>query len=307
MDAACYRTLSTLLATAIVLASCSRHDAGSAQQAPPNAVNAVMPSVADTANPFRSTGHRYGAPTGKIRVANLLEIGGHQAGPLDFYDVRDPDSLTVPVIKHLGYGELSSYISPRAADPGARSNLYVFPAGTRSATLPFGTNMDNTGFDSTEQATIALGPTKTLEGQSMSEITIVEAGKPMNRMLADSETALASAKGLLVLRTANINADSIPEQYLAIDGACPQTRNDGRSGGVAVHRVSSEELFPIAAGTHTVGVVTSPRGRVLESCAGHTPTATMSITIAAGQRDVVWIYGLPSDGITLLVSPMAGP
>jgi hypothetical protein len=46
---------------------------------------------------------------------------------------------------------------------------------------------------------------------------------------------------------------------------------------------------------------------VLQSCAGHAPTSTLTENVAAGQRYAVLIYGLPSDGQKIVAAPIAGP
>ena len=60
-------------------------------------------------------------------------------------------------------------------------------------------------------------------------------------------------------------------------------------------------------GTHTLGIVTSPRGHGLLNCNGKTPGATTSITVAAGQRYLVIVYGLASNGFKVVTAPMAAP
>ncbi|MBK5188524.1 MAG: hypothetical protein JJD97_09765, partial [Gemmatimonadaceae bacterium] len=75
---------------------------------------------------------------------------------------------------------------------------------------------------------------------SIGETFIEESGKRMNKMVADSESAIGAGRGLLVARMANMNIYSLPEQYLAIDGVCPTPKY-----------VSSVMLFPIAPVSYT--------------------------------------------------------
>jgi hypothetical protein len=71
-----------------------------------------------------------GPPAGKIRVANFFLVNGNKPGPpLDFYDTQQPAKSDKPLISHLGYGQISGYVSPRS-DAGY-SNLYIFPAGSK--------------------------------------------------------------------------------------------------------------------------------------------------------------------------------
>ena len=296
MSAACRRSSAWLLAACVALTACSSHDTHTVKQASLDSITTSHLHLGDTANPFRSTGHTYGAPTGKIRIANLLELHGQPSGLVDIYDVRQPDSSTAPLIKHLAFGQISAYVSPRGSGPGSPSNLYLFQADKKTGALPFGTNIDNGGFQSTDQLTIALGPSNMGGSEAaIGEVYVEEAGKRLNKMVADSETALQAGRGLLIVRAANSNIDTLPEQYLMIDGTCPTPTY-----------VGSVMLFPISPGAHTLGLVTSPHGRVLKSCAGHAPTSTISENVAAGQRYVVWMYGMPGDGFKVTAAPVAG-
>lgn len=287
----------------------AEHEQGAAVDSLATSLN----KLADTTTTFKKVGHQYGPPTGKIRIANLLEIDGHPSGPLDFYEMRKPDSAAVPIIKGLKYGEISDYVSPRAegTHAGAESWLYLFPAGLKQATRPFGGNIDN-GFNATDQLTIALGPSKGFSGgASISLATIAEGGKKLDAAHADSETAIQGSQALLIVRDANSGVDSLPEQYLMVDGACPHASNDGRGGGdkkafaKEPSSVTTTLLYPVSAGAHTLGVVTSPRGKGLQTCTGHSPAQTTSLNVEAGRRYVVWVFGQPSDGVKVVAAPIA--
>jgi hypothetical protein len=302
----------TVLASA---ASCTDKSAGKLSKSTGDSITAALSKLGDTSAAPHSSGHKYGPPTGKIRIANLLEIDGHPSGPLDFYDVRKPDSTTEPLIKGLKYGEISDYVSPRGGDnfAGSPSWLYLFAAGLKQATKPFGGNIEN-GFDATDQLTIALGPSKGFSGAaSIALVTIVEGGKKIDAAHADSETALQGSQALLIVRDANGNVDSLPEQYLMIDGACPHAANDTRVVGDKLafskepSSVSTTLFFPIAPGAHTLGVVTSPRGKGLLTCAGHTPGATTPLSVEAGRRYAVWVFGQSSDGLKVVAARIATP
>jgi hypothetical protein len=297
-------------------AACSDKKSSKLSKATADSIMAALSKLGDTAGIVHGTGHKYGAPTGRIRVANLLEIDGKPSGPLDLYDVRNPDSAMTPLISHLKYGEISSYVSPRGGDnyAGSPSNLYLFSAGQKKATKPFGGNIDNGGFAPTDQLSLALGPSKGFAGgASVSIFTIVEAGKRQSAAQADTANAIPAGKALLVVRGANTSADSMPEQYLVLDGTCPHAPNDHNAVGDTAHSktipssVSGTLYYPIAPGSHTLGIVTSPRGRGLSNCNGKTPASTTSFTAQASTRYVAWVYGLPSDGFKVVTAPIAGP
>jgi hypothetical protein len=291
MFAASRSALATSLAVCVVLAACSSRESRTANQTSVDSLASGL-HITDTANPFRSTHRTYGPPTGKIRIANLLEINGQPSGPVDLYDVHRPDSTDTPIIKHLAYGQISDYVSPRAGGAGSRSNLYLYQADQKTGTQPWGTNIDQSGFEPTDQLTIALSPT---DNNQIGGIYVDEGGKRLNSMVSDGETAAQGSGGLLIASAANSMIDTLPQQYIMVDGSCP-----------APKFVCSAMLFPVAPGSHTIGLVTSPHGKTLLSCAGHAPTSTLSENVAAGQRYVVLIYGMPSDGQKIVAAPIGG-
>jgi hypothetical protein len=285
----------SLLTACAALAACSSHDSRSAERSDANNLDTLVASrlhAADSANPFGATKRTYGPPTGKIRVANVLEINGQPVGPVDLYDMPHPDSTDTPIIKHLAYGQISDYVSPRSGGAGSRSNLYLFQADQRTGTQPWGGNIDHSGFEPTDQLTIALSPTSS---NQIGGVYIDEGGKRLNDMVSSGETAVQGSGGLLVASAANFMIDSLPQQYIMVDGACPPPKF-----------VGPNMLFPIAPGTHTLALVTSPHGKVLQSCAGQAAKSPLTENVAAGQRYAVLIYGLPSDGQKILAAPIAG-
>jgi hypothetical protein len=296
MPASRHLSAASLLAIFVALAACSSRDSRTAMRANLDSLTAASRlHPTDTANPFRSTStaRTFGPPTGKIRVANLLEFHGQPSGPVDLYDVFRLDSTSTPIIKHLAYGQISEYVSPRAGGAGSRSNLYLYQADQKTGSQPWGTNIDHSGFEPTDQLTIALSPT--MENQ-IGGVYIDEGGKRLNDMVSSGETATQGTGGLLVVSAANFMIDTLPQQYIMVDGVCPTPKY-----------VGSAMLIPVAPGSHTIGLVTSPHGKVLQSCAGHAPTSTLTENVAAGQRYALLIYGLPSDGQKIVAAPIAGP
>lgn len=307
-----WRARVRLAATCLTIAACSGHESHTVQQARLDSVSSALGRLGDTAHLFAAaSGHRYGAPTGKLRVANLRDPSGHTGEAIDIYDMAHPDSAAVPLVRNLGYGQISAYFSPRAGDPyaGSPSQIYDFPTGTRQASLPFGTNMDNSGFVAGDQLTLAVGPSSMFGGGAgMSEVTLIEEGKRIPRELEDTVHAIPAGHAMLITRTVNDNVDSMPEQYLAVDGKCPQTTTDSRAMGFAKPVAENALMhFPIAPGSHALAVVTSPRGHGLTTCGGHAPGQATTLSAEAGHRYLALIYGQPSDGIKVLAASIDAP
>ncbi len=284
-----------------VLAACSSKETKTAQNTSIDSIPPALAKFKDTANPFGGAAapQPAGPPTGKIRIANLLEIGGKPSGAVDVYDMVRPDSATKPLIAHLGFGEVSAYVSPRApADfQGVRSNLYMFPAGQRKASLPFGTNLENLGFLAADQVTVVLGPSS-MAGPAIASFDVPEEGLRIPKAQQDSQHVIPPGKALLIVRDADRDLDTLPERYIMVDGACPHPPNV--KGTFPVR----EGVFPIAPGTHTLGVVTSPLGHGLNDCSGKHPGATTALAVTAGRRYLALVYGLPSDGFKVAAAPI---
>lgn len=309
-------TVNSMVCFALVgltLTACSKKQSShTARQSAADSIATMVQKVApDTANPFKSTGHQYGAPTGQIRIANLIDMNGKPAGPVDLYETARPDSTDQPIIKNLAYGELSPYVSPRAGVSGDHSYLYFYPAGSKTAPLPYG-GLDNSGFVAGDQFTIALAPS-TMGGQSSIGFVLVnEEGKRKPKAWVDSAHAIPSGQSMIILATANwMASDTMPIQYLTIDGTCAHAWGDVHPSdpNPAAYAkrptmAGGDLLFPVPAGTHTLGVVVSPHGKALDTCQGQQPVGTTTLATQAGRRYLVMVYGVPSDGIKLLAAPI---
>jgi hypothetical protein len=291
----------------IALVACSQKTAKDAKSITKSQIDSAMDALnkkfADTLHPFAADAHKYGPPTGKIRVANMIEINGTPAGPVDLYDVSRPDSAAVPLIKNLAYGQISDYVSPRAGDSNATptSNLWMFPAGTKQAAFPYGTNIDHHFYEPDDQITVAPGPTSMTGAIGYPDL--IEGGKRKNSY-RDSLRIIPTGQALLVVLQSNVNADSLPGLYLMIDGVCPLTtvfpKNTHPTG------LGTDINFGVTPGTHTLGIITAKRGFGLLNCNGLKPGPTTSITVDAGHRYVVIVYGLAKDGFRILTAPIAG-
>lgn len=291
-----------VFAAAVTLAACSSKKTLSESES--DSLASTLHKFDTTKLQSRASAHRYGPTTGKIRVANVLEVNGQPSGPVDLYEFRNPDSAATPLVKGLAFGQISDYVSPRAPDnyPNSPSNLWIYPAGTKQASLPYGDRIDNVGYASTDQITVAVGPTH-FGAAGVSLAALDEAGKRLNSN-RDSLRTIPSGQALLVLLQGNVNADSLPEQYLMIDGSCPLTTSYPKNR--IPTSTGTDINFAVAPGTHTLGIVTSPRGHGLLNCSGKTPGQTTSVTVIAGQRYVVVVYGVPSDGFKVVTAPIAG-
>jgi hypothetical protein len=246
-----------------------------------------------------------GPPTGKIRVANFFLVNRVKPGPaLDFYDVSQPSKTDKPLISHLSYGQISSYVSPRA-DAGY-SNLYIFPAGSKTWGKPLdslrsGTNISNSGWVQGQQETVVMGTSTDVNQPTFAEVAEVE---PKS---ADLKTMLlkpAGGKGLLAINVNGLieGTAKYGDIDLRIDGACPDnTLTTGKPAQDSSNPTTPAALanynaadFPLSLGSHKLNVVAEPgpgSGLDQQQCAGAPAKASLAVKISKAQPTLVFIYG----------------
>lgn len=302
------RTLSSAAPIAFLcalLAACSSSESNAAKKAAADSVMSALSRVQDTLHPFGQAAASQpasGPPTGKIRVVNLIYLGDKPAGPLDLYDVFRPDSTAKPIITNLAFGQVSAYVTPHApsSQPGATSNLYMFPAGSRTVALPYGA-LEMSGFVQGDQVTVVLGPSS-MGASGISRFDVAEEGKRIVKERQDAQHVIPAGQGLVLVRDADRSiTTSLPSHYIMIDGSCPQPAEGPQfMPGV-------EGRYPLAPGAHTLRVVSALKGKALVKCVGGTLGATTTLTVQAGRRYLALMYGLESDGFKVVTAGIDPP
>jgi hypothetical protein len=258
-----------------------------------------------------------GPPAGKIRVANFFLVNGSKPGPpLDFYDVQQPSKTDKPLISHLGYGQISGYVSPRS-DAGY-SNLYIYPAGSKTWNKPVdgtrsGTNISNSGWVQGQQETVVMGTNASPNEPSYATIAEVEPPKS-----ADLKTALlkpTGGKGLLVVNVSGLieGTSKYGDVDLRIDGACPDNVDTtGKPAQDSSNPTTPASLgnynaanFPLALGSHKLNVVDEPgpgSGLSQQQCVAAPAKASVAVKIAKTPPTLVFIYGSSPAAVKTLVA-----
>ena len=269
----------------------------------------TLPSLTTTTG---STGTTVGAneprgsATGKIRIANLFAPNGQPGPALDFYDTPHPAASDNPLISNLGYGQVSQYVAPRASDPGGSSNLYIFPAGSKTNGTPFigmqsGSNISNAGWNSGQQFTIVMGTnSQGMSGQpnpTFQDILESAPGPDEAPIWVKPETG----KGVVGVNLEGFPPDAGPNPSLRIDGTCPsnidpQTNKPAAGSGepAVLGSGTGNANFVLASGSHTFEVPLSPgAGQALTAaqCKSTKASASGSVQVPDGQRVIVFIYG----------------
>jgi len=288
-----------------LVAGCSSSESNAARKATADSIASALSKLQDTLHPFAQSAASQptsGPPTGKIRVVNLIYLGDKPAGALDLYDVNRPDSTAKPIITNLAFGEVSAYVTPRSPSsyPGVPSNLYMFPAGSRTVALPYGA-LENSGFVQGDQVTVVLGPSS-MGASGISRFDVAEEGKRIVKERQDAQHAIPPGQALLLVRDADGNiVTSLPERYIMIDGNCPQPA-DGPQ-----YRPGTEGRYPLAPGAHTLRVVSALKGKALVKCSGGTLGAPTTLTVQAGRRYLALMYGVESDGFKVVTAGIDAP
>jgi hypothetical protein len=292
--------LGVLLVAGAAASACGSGAGSSGDSAAESSVLARLSHAAAALTATGSTHRPTGTPTGTIRVVNLFADNGQAGGPMDLYDVFHPAAGDTPIIKDLAYGQVSQYVSPRAAGSGNPSQLFLYPAGTLTPSGAYdGGNVSNAGWEADEKLTLVIGPTA--EGGSYSSKAISDGQSKEEPLPSQSAPA-----GQATLSTWNADEDlsDAPEAYLAVDGTCPSAldQSAGQPGMVG-------GLFAVPSGTHQLAVITSPRGSGLTSqqCATQaaSATATVSVDAPAGGRVDVIAYGDSGGAMKVIAAPVS--
>ncbi|MGH7625741.1 MAG: hypothetical protein ACREOJ_10525 [Gemmatimonadaceae bacterium] len=288
-----------------LLAACSSSESNAARKAAADSLVSALQNVQDTLHPFgqaAASKPSSGPPTGKIRVVNLIYLGDKPAGALDLYDVNRPDSAAKPIITNLAFGQVSAYVTPRSPSnyPGVPSNLYMFPAGSRTVALPYGA-VENSGFTQGDQVTVVLGPSS-MGANGISRFDVAEEGKRIVKERQDAQHVIPAGQALVLVRDADQSiVTSLPERYIMIDGSCRQPA-DGPQ-----YMPGTEGRYPLTPGAHTLRVVSAIKGKALVKCSGGTLGATTTLTVQAGQRYLALMTGLESDGFKVVTAAIDAP
>ena len=297
-----------LVTLVAVVAACGGGGSGKAKGSAAGGTTnpAAGSGTTTTTNPTDSA--QTGVPTGKIRVFNGYAPKGQPGPTVDFYNVDAPGPNDTPVISGLQYGQLSDYVSPRAAPGSATAYLYMFRTGTKQpstgATLdPFAGSEVWDGHAG-EQATVML-VTDSQSGPNGDEPVVA------HQLTLESTPTIGApilaapqpGAGTIAVEVVSYQGTTDPEPQVQIDGTCPadvdaQATTPPTSATAqtqpALVAYGGVENFAADAGTHSVGLVLSNgRGFPLDAaaCRAAAPIVSASVSVAEGERWLVFFYG----------------
>jgi hypothetical protein len=308
----------------VLLAGCGGGSAsGGAAAAPPSGAPSVTstPSIAASAAAQSNSGHP--VSDASIRVVNLYAPKGKPGPALDIYDTQLTGAAATPILTNVTFGTASSYVHPRLLSTFGQKTveLFALPAGENPATptanddskgvgglIDDGSNARITIVLSADTGSVQIpGP---LSGLSTSER--VESGDDGQGAKGPAAPPPPAGKAEILVDQSLVPQTGHSGIYLLIDHSCaPPLNGDPQIKGLpyifnaATSAIQSAfAIFPTTAGTHQVSVVSWPSA-VTPTCKqlvkGQSP---MSVTLAAGQQSLLFVYGSSLTALHLLAVPI---
>ena len=234
-----------------------------------------------------------GKPHGKIRVVNEFLKGDQPFGPIDIYDVPNPDTDAKPLIEGLKYGEVSEYVAP-TSQYSDTSNLYVFPAGSKTKDDGGigGTGMSNAGWSDGDQVTLVVSAATGLSPGDPNNLNYTE--------ISESDPSVIwkviDGKGAILVNISGAGVDAkAAEATLVVDGKCPMRVDPENSpgGGQGVDSIANGNAvaYAVDPGSHDIGLLAKPYSTAITECAVADEIAKTTVDVPASGRVEVFIHG----------------
>ena len=252
-----------------------------------------------------------------LRFVNLYTTKQKQPGPaLDIYDTLTGQAAK-PLLTGLAYGTVSTYVHPSAMG-GGLIMLYALPTGED----PVAKASDAKGLNMVQNASLQAQETIRIDGDPTAEDNVPLAGLSFSTILekgSDNGTKgppaplPASGHGeILVDKSAFTVLVPTNQPYLLIDSSCaPPLNGESTLPGVPYifatdgkAPASSEAVFVTTPGAHQVSVdIDSPTDA--PTCAQlTTKQSTSTVTVAAGQQVLAFLYGTSPTDAHLVYAPI---
>lgn len=300
-------TFAALAAATVGLVSCGGGGGGSDASPGAGGGGAVTTTSAPTFGSSNGSKGATGSAHGKVRVVNVFLRDDKAFGPLDLYDVPNPAADAKPLIKGLGYGEVSDYVGPRSISD--RANLYVFPAGstTRDDEKFGGQGISNAGWNDGEQSTVVIGAAPALTAGDPTNLQyseIPESDDAAGRAIAGKGAILANHSG------AGIDAKAA-SVTLVVDGQCPMRIDPENSpgGGQGLDQLANGNAvtYAVAPGSHDVALLAAAYDSSVSACTAADAFAQATVDVDAGGRVEVFVYGTSPTDLKVVTAPVDEP
>jgi hypothetical protein len=256
------------------------------------------------------------ASAASLRFVNLFTTATKQPGPaLDIYDTQTGQAAK-PLIAGLAYGAVSGYVHPTASN--GVSTFYALPAGedpvAKQSDAKGGGVLQDDG--SHPQETIRLtGATGTVEDGPLGGLnfgTIVEKGTDNGGKAPVAPPPPAGQGEILVDPAAFSGIVPSTGNYLLIDTSCaPPLNGDPLAKGVpeifaaAGQAASNFAEFVTTPGAHQVSADIEQQSASPTCATLATKQSTSTVTVAAGQQILAFLYGTSATDAHLAYAPVA--
>jgi hypothetical protein len=297
--------------------------ASSAEAALASALAELSPSsgTSGSAGSSSAAGGEAAAPAGSaslvsLRFVNLYTTAAKQPGPaLDIYDTQTGQAAK-PLIAGLAYGAVSDYVHPTANN--GVSTFYALPAGedpvAKQSDAVTGGVLQDDGSHPQETIRVTGQPGTIDEGPlgGLNFASIVEKGTDNGGKAPVAPPPPAGQGEILVDTVAFLGVSSTTPNYLLIDSSCaPPLNGDPLAKGVpeifaaAGPAASNFAEFVTTPGAHQVSVDIEAPGASPTCAALTTKQSTSTVTVAAGQQILAFLYGTSATDAHLAFAPVA--
>jgi hypothetical protein len=253
-----------------------------------------------------------------VRIGNFYVDQNLQPGPaLDLYDTP-VGQAGAPILTAVPHGSFSAYVHP--PESAGIVQMYVLPTGED----PVANMSDGKGVGGYQDDGSHLQETLILAGQGssgsgclapgpiceLSVSSVVEKGDDANGSTGPVAPPPAAGQAELLVSTQVLDDENLNARiYFFIDASCDPPLNGDASQEPGLPYVfavsgSSHSVFATMPGTHDISVV-ADSGSDLPACAALAPKqGHASVEIAAGQQDLVDVYGTSLTDLALAVAPI---
>jgi hypothetical protein len=315
----------TVAVAALLLAACgggssSGKSAGPAAKPVANSSQLAAPSP--TA-PVGGSAPAHPLSDASIRVANLYAPKDKPGPALDIYDTQLTGVAATPILSSVGYGTVSAYVHPNLLGtfPQKTVELWALPAGENPATSTANEDSKAIGglIDDGSNAVMTIVVSADTGGiqipgvlSGLQDSERVESGDDGQGEKGPAAPTPPAGKGELLVDTSVTPQTGSSGLYLMVDNSCtPPINGDPNVKGVPyVFAADSSSLksqfalFPTTPGTHQVSVV-SWTSDIQPTCHQLTKRqSTTSVTVTAGQQDLVFIYGPTLSDLHIVAAPI---
>jgi hypothetical protein len=311
--------------TALLLAACGG-GSSSGTSAGASAKPAANTSTAAPSSPSAAVGGS--APShpvsdASIRVVNLYAPKGKPGPALDIYDTQLTGVAATPILANVGYGTVSAYVHPHVLGtiPQKTVELFALPAGENPATTTANDDSKAIGglIDDGSNAVMTILVSADTGGDQipgvlsgLQDSNRMEAGDDGQGGKGPAAPIPPAGKGELLVDATVTPQTGSSGLYLMVDNSCappingdPQIKNVPYIFAADSSSIPSQfAIFPTTPGAHQVSVVSwtssvQPTCHQLKQRQGST-----SITVAAGQQDLVFVYGPTLSDLHIAVAPI---